>query len=642
MAIVDMLKISLVAVTADKKKLLRALQKLGCVQIEPASGEEMKRWHVDDEGELERAEQTLGRLGWAIGRLSKFDTAKKGLLAQRPVVGDEEIAAAWASMGQALETIDALEEIDRAHSDARAEESRAETRLAQLEPYRTLNEPLERLGATRLTMSAVGTMDAKRVDEVRGALSEKKLAGRFDVVAVDKDGAHIFALSPLDEWGEMSRALKDADFNQESFADYTGTPAHNIEALRQRIAELRASHAALDERARAMCDQLPRLKILYDVLALERDRDRAGALLTGTRAAFVMTGWVPRDAQEAVEKRLHEVSPSCVVEFAEPAEDENPPTMMENNRFLKPYQSIIAMYSLPAYRGVDPTFIMTPFFICFFGMMVSDAGYGLVMGILAALAVKFLKLRGTVGDIAKILVAGGASTMFWGILYGGWFGISVPALMFAPMDEPLMMMILCVALGLVQIVTSLVMAMIMNIKRGKPWDAVFDQASWIALLMGVALLALGMINPVFSEIGKWLAIAGVVVIVAFGGRGKKNIIMRIGGGLGKLYGVSGYLSDLLSYARLFGMGLATGVIGMVINLVASMLWASPVTMIFAALIFVGGHMFNLAINALGAYVHSCRLQYIEFFSRFYEDGGREFKPLRVKTKYVDILEKEAA
>ncbi|MGN1068786.1 MAG: V-type ATP synthase subunit I, partial [Candidatus Fimadaptatus sp.] len=249
---------------------------------------------------------------------------------------------------------------------------------------------------------------------------------------------------------------------------------------------------------------------------------------------------------------------------------------------------------------------------------------------------------GTVGDIAKILVAGGASTMFWGILYGGWFGISVPALMFAPMDEPLMMMILCVALGLVQIVVSLVMAMIMNIKRGKPWDAVFDQASWIALLMGVALLALGTINPVFSEIGKWLAIAGVVVIVAFGGRGKKNIIMRIGGGLGKLYGVSSYLSDLLSYARLFGMGLATGVIGMVINLVASMLWANPVTMIFAALIFVGGHMFNLAINALGAYVHSCRLQYIEFFSRFYEDGGREFKPLRVKTKYVDILEKEAA
>ncbi len=145
-----------------------------------------------------------------------------------------------------------------------------------------------------------------------------------------------------------------------------------------------------------------------------------------------------------------------------------------------------------------------------------------------------------------------------------------------------------------------------------------------------------------AEIGKWLAIAGVAVVVLFGGRQNKNILKRIGGGLGKLYGISGYLSDLLSYARLFGMGLATGVIGMVINLVAGMLWESPITMIFAVLVFVGGHVFNLAINALGAYVHSCRLQYIEFFSRFYEDGGREFKPLSNRTKYVDILEKDAA
>ncbi|MGI6182993.1 MAG: V-type ATP synthase subunit I [Candidatus Fimadaptatus sp.] len=638
MAIVEMMKIELVAVSSDRKKLLRALQKLGCVQIEPVNGEEMKRWKLDDEGELERAEQTLGRLSWAINRLSRLDTAKKSLLAPRPEVGGEEVTAALAAMGQALETIDALEGIDRMHSDARAEESRAQTRLSQLEPYRALSEPLERIGQSRLTMSALGTMSARGVDAARAAIEEEKLAGRFDVVSVDKDGAHIFAVSPLDEWNRMSRILKDADFNQESFADYTGTPAHNIDILRARIQELRASHAELDAQARQMCDQLPRLKVLYDVLAMERDRDRAATLLAGTRSAFMMTGWVPKKVTEELDARLHEVSPSCVVAFTEPADDEEPPTLMENNRFLKPYQSIIAMYSLPNYRGIDPTMIMTPFFICFFGMMVSDAGYGVVMGIVAALAVKFMKLRGTVGDIAKILVAGGASTLVWGVLYGGWFGVSVPALMFAPMDEPLSMMILCVALGLIQIIVSLIMAMYMNIKRGKPWDAVFDQASWIAVLVGLVML----VYPPLAEVGKWLAIAGVAVIVAFGGRGKKNIIMRIGGGLGKLYGVSGYLSDLLSYARLFGMGLATGVIGMVINLVSGMLWENPLTMIFAVIVFVGGHVFNLAINALGAYVHSCRLQYIEFFSRFYEDGGREFKPLRAKTKYVDMVENDAA
>ncbi len=638
MALVEMKKLRLVAVMADRKRLLRALQKLGCVQIEPLTGEDMQRYHIEDGGELERAEQTLSRLNWAIGRLSRLDTSKKGLLAPRDTAGDEEIAAAWAAMGQALETIDALEQIERAHAEARAEESRAQSRLRQLAPYRELSEPLEKLGRSRLTMSMLGVVDPRRVDELNAGIQEQKLAGRFDVVSIDKDGAHIFVLSPLDEWDAFWALLKESDFTQENFEGFTGTPRENMTALEKRVDELRASHAQLDDKARGLCDQLPRLKLLYDVLSLERDRDKAATLLAGTHSAFMLTGWVPENAVEAVGKRLREVSPSCVVEFTEPEPDDKPPTVMQNNRFLRPYQSIIAMYSLPDYHGIDPTFMMTPFFICFFGMMVSDAGYGLVMGVIAALAVKFLKLRGTIGDIAKILVAGGASTLFWGILYGGWFGVTVPALMFSPMDEPLNMMILCVVLGLVQIVTSLVIAMYMNIKRGKPLDALYDQGSWIAVLLGLGMLA---IQPL-AEIGKWLAIAGVAVVVLFGGRQNKNILKRIGGGLGKLYGISGYLSDLLSYARLFGMGLATGVIGMVINLVAGMLWESPITMIFAVLVFVGGHVFNLAINALGAYVHSCRLQYIEFFSRFYEDGGREFKPLSNRTKYVDILEKDAA
>ena len=486
MALVEMKKLRLVAVMADRKRLLRALQKLGCVQIEPLTGEDMQRYHIEDGGELERAEQTLSRLNWAIGRLSRLDTSKKGLLAPRDTAGDEEIAAAWAAMGQALETIDALEQIERAHAEARAEESRAQSRLRQLAPYRELSEPLEKLGRSRLTMSMLGVVDPRRVDELNAGIQEQKLAGRFDVVSIDKDGAHIFVLSPLDEWDAFWTLLKESDFTQENFEGFTGTPRENMTALEKRVDELRASHAQLDDKARGLCDQLPRLKLLYDVLSLERDRDKAATLLAGTHSAFMLTGWVPENAVEAVGKRLREVSPSCVVEFTEPEPDDKPPTVMQNNRFLKPYQSIIAMYSLPDYHGIDPTFMMTPFFICFFGMMVSDAGYGLVMGVIAALAVKFLKLRGTIGDIAKILVAGGASTLFWGILYGGWFGVTVPALMFSPMDEPLNMMILCVVLGLVQIVTSLVIAMYMNIKRGKPLDALYDQGSWIAVLLGWA------------------------------------------------------------------------------------------------------------------------------------------------------------
>ena len=243
MAIVEMKKINLVAVTSDRKKLLRALQKLGCVQIEPVGGEEMKRWAISDDDELERTEQTLTRLKWAIGKLSKFDTAKKSLLAPRATAGDDEVAAALASMNESMETIDALEAIDRRHMEAKSEESRILTRIAQLNPYRALMEPLELIGQTRLTMAALGLMDARRVDETRAAIEEAGLAGRFDVVSTDKDGAHIFAVSPLDEWNKFNRVLKDSDFNQENFSEYTGTPAANIEKLKERINELRQSHA---------------------------------------------------------------------------------------------------------------------------------------------------------------------------------------------------------------------------------------------------------------------------------------------------------------------------------------------------------------------------------------------------------------
>ena len=458
MALVEMKKLRLVAVMADRKRLLRALQKLGCVQIEPLTGEDMQRYRIEDGGELERAEQTLSRLNWAIGRLSRLDTSKKGLLAPRDTAGDEEIAAAWAAMGQALETIDALEQIERAHAEARAEESRAQSRLRQLAPYRELSEPLEKLGRSRLTMSMLGVVDPRRVDELNAGIQEQKLAGRFDVVSIDKDGAHIFVLSPLDEWDAFWALLKESDFTQENFEGFTGTPRENMTALEKRVDELRASHAQLDDKARGLCDQLPRLKLLYDVLSLERDRDKAATLLAGTHSAFMLTGWVPENAVEAVGKRLREVSPSCVVEFTEPEPDDKP------TRDLV----LIAEQPVPQAVSVDNRDVLAArlprhrphvhddavFHMLLWHDWCRMAGYGLVMGVIAALAVKFLKLRGTIGDIAKILVAGGASTLFWGILYGGWFGVTVPALMFSPMDEPLNMMILCVVLGLVQIVTS--------------------------------------------------------------------------------------------------------------------------------------------------------------------------------------------
>ncbi|MEA5064920.1 MAG: V-type ATP synthase subunit I, partial [Eubacteriales bacterium] len=338
--------------------------------------------------------------------------------------------------------------------------------------------------------------------------------------------------------------------------------------------------------------------------------------------------------QQAVEAEIKKIAPICELTLEDPAEGEQPPTFLVNKSYVRPFESIVKMFSMPDPNGFDPTFIMMPFWVCFFGMMVSDAAYGIILGVAASYI--YVKLRGRgIGQMAFILALGGLSTVFWGAMYGGWFSIEgIPALLLVPMEDPIGMLALCMGLGALHLFTGLGVAAYMNIRRGKPLDALLDQGSWMMLLIGLALLA------VSKSLGMVLSIAGAAGIVLFARRDKPNFFKRILGGLGALYGVSGYLSDLLSYARLFGMGLATGVIGMVFNTLAGMMWGSPAGSAAAILILVVGHTFNLFINALGAYVHSCRLQFIEFFGKFYEMGGRDFSPLAVNGRYVDIRGEE--
>lgn len=238
--------------------------------------------------------------------------------------------------------------------------------------------------------------------------------------------------------------------------------------------------------------------------------------------------------------------------------------------------------------------------------------------------------------MAFVLALGGLSTVVWGAVYGGWFGVTPYTPLLDPMNDAINVLIVCVVAGSVHLLAGLGVAAYMNIKRGKPLDALFDQGFWVMLLAGLGLIIF------LPSVGQVLAIVGAAGIVLTGGRGKEgNVFKKLIGGLGSLYGISGYLSDLLSYARLFGMGLATGVIGMVVNMLAGLLMGSWIGWIFAILFLVVMHTFNLFINTLGAYVHSCRLQYIEFFGKFFEGGGREFNPLRNNTKYVDLTEGES-
>ncbi|MDD3214507.1 MAG: V-type ATP synthase subunit I, partial [Eubacteriales bacterium] len=337
-----------------------------------------------------------------------------------------------------------------------------------------------------------------------------------------------------------------------------------------------------------------------------------------------------------IEKKLTKVAPTVALSFYDPEPGEEPPVVLQNAPVMTPFESVVSGYSLPAPGSFDPTAIMMPFFVNFMGMMISDAGYGLMMAIIMPLLIKALKPGPGTKRLLWILTAGGIATVFWGAMYNSWFGFSPLPTVFDPMNNALPVMAACIALGAVHLFTGLGVAAYMNIKNGKPLDAVADQLSWFMLVVGLGLMI------VMPEIGKWIALAGAAIVLVTAGREKsKNPFKRLISGLGALYGVTSWVSDLLSYMRLFGMGLATGVIGMVINiLVAKVFAAGVVGWVLGAALFVGGHLFNLAINTLGAYVHSCRLQYIEFFGKFFQDGGKPFKPLTQTNRYIYVTEAE--
>jgi len=410
-----------------------------------------------------------------------------------------------------------------------------------------------------------------------------------------------------------------------------GTPALIIDQLNGNIARINDVRAQLEAETAKLAEHIEELRVLRDCIYMEEKQYAAAADFAETDKAFLLTAWISADSEERIRKAIGKITTDCDMSFEAPSDEEDPPTLLRNNRLARPFESIVNLYSTPNARGFDPTLIMMPFYACFFGMMITDAAYGIILGILTAFAAFKLKAKGGIGAICAVLAISSVFTVFWGGMLGGWFGIEdvKPWIGFTPMSEPLKMMVLCLALGGVQILTGMIIAVYMNIKRGKIWDAIFDQGFWFVIFAGIALIFVN------KTVGIVVAVAGAVGILATGGRAKKGF-GKFTGGFGALYNITGYVSDILSYARLFGMGLATGVIAMVFNKVAMMVWGGVFGTAFGIIILVVGHVFNLAINTLGAYVHACRLQYIEFFGKFYEDGGHLFKPLDTQGKYVDF------
>ncbi len=392
-----------------------------------------------------------------------------------------------------------------------------------------------------------------------------------------------------------------------------------------------------------------------DAYAIERDRAQGDAALSVSEYAYVLDGWARADRLDDIKAAIESVTDAYYMDTRDPLDDETPPSVTRNSKLIEPFEVITEMYALPSYRGMDAAAVMAPFYFLFFGMMLSDFGYGMLLFIGGMLYTKYLKPMGSTAKLVKVITYGGLSTMlcapfigtFFGMEWNDIFSTTIFPLLFDPMTDVMPMMLLSCGLGLVHMYAGIIAKMYMCFRDGDWQSAIFDQLSWMLLLTGLVLLFAA---PAIKTAALVLIILGGGMLLLFSGRSAKNPIIRLGKGFSALYNITGYLSDILSYVRIFALGLVSGAMGMVFNLIGGLLYKAfgglgvpgvIIGLIIAGFLLIVLHLFSLFINTLGAFAHTARLQFIEFFGKFYEADGVRFKPLGMNTRTVNIVDDAA-
>ncbi|MEA5048892.1 MAG: V-type ATP synthase subunit I [Eubacteriales bacterium] len=644
--IVSMKRITLVAHKGDEARLLKALQATQSVEVIQNNPD-----NPADTGltSLETAQSRVQKLADAIATLRPY-TEKASFFSVAPEYKVEELSEV---LPQADLYSDRLAEISRELAQTKSEIDKNIALIESLRPWENFPADMLTFAAAKNVKYFAGMIAAQDVEKLENieATAEYQLFNegliRSCVVAC-----------PAEEAKSVANFLKSLNWTDYAFPKLTGKPAEAMEELAELNRMLTAKKeeliGELSEQASARQKLFERA---YDAAVIERDRVAASSELVTTNATFQLEGWIPEDKKEEVEKAIRSVTDAYYLDIRNPEDDEVPPSYVENKKFATPFEQVTNLYSRPDPKGIDATPYMAPFYVLLFGLMLSDTGYGIVLSILTALFIKLKKPTGMSGGFARVLFWGGISTIVWGVLVGTFFGMDFDTvfgtnnlfpLFVDPMENPIGMLILCFGLGVIHILFGVALKMKLSFSRGDWQTAVFDSLSWILIVVGLIVYAVpnavSGIPAIVGTIGLYMAGLGAVLILLFKGRDKKNPFSRTISGLGELYQVTGYLSDILSYARLFALGIATGVIASVFNELCKMLMGSPILILkilgiaVACVLLVALHGFNIAINTLGAFVHCARLQYVEFYGKFYEMGGRAFRPLGYQTKHVRILD----
>ena len=650
MPIVKQKKVTLYALKQDRDAIMEALQRYGKMHIESANEDEGDKNSKNTSG----VAKEYDKVEWAIKELKQFDSRKSQFLAPKDTLTYTSLERTYADREELISAVDSLRELEDSRIQLSSKKIRLNNVIENISPWLGLDLPVETIADSEDCVITAGIIPTS---EFSGFLEEigDESGVHVEKILTDKESTYVFMVYHIMESELMVPLLSRVGYSPSNFQNFEGTPREIVAQAQKDIAELERKENEIVLNKQTFAKNLDGLEELLDAMMVIKGRKDKSEGTDETEYVFEINGYIPDHLEDELRNVImNAAGDRAEVVIEEPSEEDKVPTLYENRAFVRPFEAITDMFGKSSPNAIDPNVTMAPFFAIFFGMMMSDAGYGVIIAALASfLYFKTKPKNGEGSKLVRVIAISGVFTILWGILYGGYMGFSLPkfTLLFNPMEEPMLTLGLCLLLGVIHILVGMGVRAATLIKRGKIMEAISHQFTWMSFIAGLVMFALptlaGFVDRepsalflALNKVGTVMLIAGLAGIIILGGYGKKGL-GRVTGGISSLTEITSYLSDILSYSRLFGLGLATGVIGMVVNTMAGMLTGSFFGWIFAAIIFVAVHLFNIAINALGAYVHSSRLQYVEYFGKFFEDGGRDYKPFKISTKYHEVIPEQS-
>lgn len=651
MAIVKMNKFMLLAFENQKKSLLEKLQSFQNVQFLDLSkneSSELNQLKSDSaSSEISEVEGELSKVKFIIELLSTFSEKPKLLkdLKEGKKSYSYDVLEQITSTSHWHEVYSDLKQKDNKINMNHNYITKLKANIEELKPWESLDTSVESINVLKKSKAILGEIPQGNVDSLRLKLDETTKNYYFEVISSIGRNSYIMVIAHNDDLADIEQLLKSSSFSKIDI-QCDGVPKEVIKEYKKTIESINTENNFIQEGMKEHVNKLEEYKVVYEYYSSLLLRLKSTENFLKSKNIVAIEGYYPSELHNDFQSTLKSILGDDYYLESESAEGDDVPVKLKNNKVFESFENITSMYSVPKYKEIDPTPLLAPFYIFFFGMMLSDAGYGLVMFVGTLIALTTFNLDEDTRKSIKMFFLLSISTIFWGIMYGSYFGdfIKIAPLWMKPDSNVGLLMIVSVVMGLIQIYVGLGIKAYMQIRDKDYFGAFADVGLWYITLTGAIIWALSAfvdlaslgVPVVIIAIAKYGTIAGMVGIVLTNGRQESSIGGKLGQGFYALYGITSYVGDLVSYTRLAALGLATGFIAYAFNIMVSMVSTSWATIIFGVAIFVVGHVFNLFINALGAYVHTCRLQYLEYFGKFYEGGGTSFEPLKYNSKYFKI------